>query len=117
MHTDYYRRKLPHWQPAGATFFVTFRLAGSIPLEKLREFDYLHRFKQHQIRQNRNLDPEKMAAYLTAEHKRHFARVDDWMDKNLNGPHFLSVPEVATLVAATIRSCFVKRPEDWPWTF
>lgn len=103
MHTDYYRRKLPHWQPAGATFFVTFRLAGSIPLEKLREFEYLHAFKRHQIQQNRSLDPEMVAAHLTAEHKRHFARVDDWMDKNLNAPHFLGIPEVATLVAATIR--------------
>jgi putative transposase len=33
-HFDYkrsYRRNLPHLQPAGATFFVTFRLAGSLP--------------------------------------------------------------------------------------
>jgi len=28
---EYYRRHLPHWQPQGATFFVTFRLKGSIP--------------------------------------------------------------------------------------
>lgn len=26
-----YRRNLPHVQPPGATLFVTFRLAGSIP--------------------------------------------------------------------------------------
>lgn len=32
----YYRRNLPHYQPAEATFFVTFRLAGSIPVDKLR---------------------------------------------------------------------------------
>ena len=28
---EFYRRKLPHIQPQGATFFVTFRLAGSLP--------------------------------------------------------------------------------------
>lgn len=28
-----YRRKLPHLQPPGATFFITFRLAGSLPNE------------------------------------------------------------------------------------
>jgi hypothetical protein len=33
---SYYRRNLPHVQPPGATFFVTFRLAGSIPLTVLQ---------------------------------------------------------------------------------
>lgn len=27
----FYRRHLPHWQPEGQTFFVTFRLRGSLP--------------------------------------------------------------------------------------
>jgi putative transposase len=27
----FYRRDLPHIQPVGAAFFITFRLAGSIP--------------------------------------------------------------------------------------
>jgi len=38
--TIYYRRNMPHIQPGGATFFVTFRLAGSLPKEvviKLKE--------------------------------------------------------------------------------
>ncbi len=30
-HREFYRRHLPHWQPAGATLFITFRLAGSLP--------------------------------------------------------------------------------------
>jgi putative transposase len=30
-----YRRNLPHIRPPGATFFVTFRLAGSIPADVL----------------------------------------------------------------------------------
>ncbi len=29
----YYRRNLPHYQPAHATFFITFRLAGLLPAE------------------------------------------------------------------------------------
>ncbi len=27
----FYRRRLPHWQPAGKSFFVTWRLYGSLP--------------------------------------------------------------------------------------
>jgi hypothetical protein len=30
-HRIFYRRHLPHWQPDGATLFITFRLAGSLP--------------------------------------------------------------------------------------
>ena len=34
----FYRRHLPHYQPPGATLFVTFRLAGSIPTRLLEDF-------------------------------------------------------------------------------
>jgi REP-associated tyrosine transposase len=30
-----YRRNLPHWRQAGATYLVTFRLADSLPTQKL----------------------------------------------------------------------------------
>lgn len=36
---EFYQRKLPHWQPEGAEYFITFRLAGSLPrsaIHKLR---------------------------------------------------------------------------------
>ena len=33
----YYERHLPHIQPPGATLFVTYRLANSIPAFKVRE--------------------------------------------------------------------------------
>ena len=33
MHRDYYHRKLPHIQPLNGTFFVTYRLHGSLPLK------------------------------------------------------------------------------------
>ena len=32
-----YRRHLPHWRQWGATYFVTFRLADSLPQEKLQQ--------------------------------------------------------------------------------
>ena len=30
---QFYRRRLPHWQPDGAVFFLTWRLQGSLPRE------------------------------------------------------------------------------------
>ena len=31
MEKQFYRRHLPHWQIAEATYFVTYRLYGSVP--------------------------------------------------------------------------------------
>ncbi len=33
----FYRRHLPHWRQVGATYFVTFRLADSMPQSKLNQ--------------------------------------------------------------------------------
>jgi len=32
----FYQRNLPHYQPVGYTFFVTYRLDGSLPIETIR---------------------------------------------------------------------------------
>src|ERR1043165_9368570 len=34
---EVYQQVLPHWRQDGATYFVTFRLADSLPHEKLEE--------------------------------------------------------------------------------
>ena len=36
---EYYKRKLPHIQPFGASFFVTFRLYDSIPKTALDDME------------------------------------------------------------------------------
>jgi hypothetical protein len=36
-----YQRHLPHWRQAGATYFLTFRLADSLPQAKLDELKVL----------------------------------------------------------------------------
>lgn len=34
---EYYKRRLPHIQIAGATYFITFRLVNSLPIEALNK--------------------------------------------------------------------------------
>jgi hypothetical protein len=63
----HYSRSLPHLHPPGETLFVTFRLAGSLPIEKLREL----RAEQLQT-EAVAISPEE----VTRAHKRHFARWD-----------------------------------------
>jgi REP element-mobilizing transposase RayT len=41
-HKPFYRRRLPHIQPEGATFFITFRLAGSLPVEVIEKLRAEH---------------------------------------------------------------------------
>jgi hypothetical protein len=42
-----YRRNLPHLQPAGATLFVTFRLAGSLPKAVVEQWQQERKWLEH----------------------------------------------------------------------
>lgn len=64
-YKPFYRQHLPHYQPPGATLFVTFRLANSLPAnvlrdldnqrreidQKLARIDNMHSLKRHTARQ------------------------------------------------------------------
>ena len=73
---EFYRRHLPHWQPPGAVFFVTFRLKNSLPYEAIKA-----------LREERELD----------EH-RYFERWEEFLDKAEFGPRWLAQPEIADIV-------------------
>jgi putative transposase len=49
MKKDFYRQKLPHYQPDHATYFVTYRLAGSIPVEIIRQMRHEYEAAQQKI--------------------------------------------------------------------
>lgn len=95
-----YRRNLPHIQPPGATFFVTFRLAGSIPVAVLREL----RDKAEQqaetiesIEDGDERDRQRDRAY-----KQQFGRWDAYLDGMANGPYWLDRPEIARIVMESL---------------
>ena len=56
-HRVFYRRHLPHWQPAGATLSVTFRLAGSLPGSVILELQADRDERERQLA--RISDPEQ----------------------------------------------------------
>lgn len=72
---EMYHRHLPHWRQRGATYFVTFRLADSIPQEHLTA---LKRWRE--IWEKENPPPrteqqwERLAREITS-------RCDAWMDE------------------------------------
>lgn len=96
--TDFYRRKLPHWQPEGVMFFVTFRLANSLPLRVIQEL------KEWRERERQALRKKISGALLEEEYykldKKYFGRFDKWLDRCVEeSPRWLADEKVAQIVA------------------
>jgi REP-associated tyrosine transposase len=91
-----YRRNLPHIQTAGGTFFVTFRLAGSIPADVLA---MLHAEADRILAELEAMptSPER-AERLYLEDRRFFGKWDAFLDQGM-GPDWLRNPLIAKLVA------------------
>ncbi len=97
MPTEHFtRRNLPHWFMPSATHFITFRLAGTLPVHVLADF---------QERKDRLLRAARGArtAALHREHvhKQLFAAYDDYLDNNRE-VHWLDDPSVAALVRRSL---------------
>jgi D-tyrosyl-tRNA(Tyr) deacylase len=89
-------RRLPHWQQAGCTYFVTFRLADSLPQEKLRQW---HAEREAWLAQH----PEPHDDAKRAEFQRLFVdRLQQWLDAGY-GECWLRRPEIATLVQQALK--------------
>ncbi len=89
-------RHLPHWTQDGCTYFVTFRLADSIPQEKLNQW-------QTELRKWLLRNPEPRTAEQDAEYAEQFAETfHRWLDDGL-GKCWLRQPEISALVEQTLR--------------
>lgn len=95
-----YRRNLPHIQPPGATFFVTFQLMDSMPVavaDALRA-----EAKQMQAALERVSDSPERAELIYREQRRLFGRWDAVLDIG-KGPDWLRNPAIAKLVVDSLR--------------
>jgi type I restriction enzyme R subunit len=115
------RRRLPHWDAADATYFVTACLAGSVPARGLIE---LNTYRQQ-------LDARACPANLNAaewevrKHKLVFARFDELID-DAPAVDFLATPAVADCVRDAIYHfagiryellAYVVMPSHFHWLF
>ena len=94
----FYRRNLPHLTPAGGTFFVTSRLAGSMPLSVLEELRKSVLNEMDEINLNRHLSNEEKAKRVYMAQKRFFKRYDDYLDQALHGPDYLKTSGIAQIL-------------------
>ncbi len=91
-----YNRNLPHIQPIGAVFFVTFRLKDSIPKVKIWN---LKKDFEKKIDQIKSIKTADLDFQVYNERKRFFAKYDNLLDSIEDGPIFLKQPEIAKLIA------------------
>ncbi len=97
------RNHLPHWRLERATYFVTFRLADSIPQVQLRLWQEEREswLQAHGIGPERSLDSLAEAERL-AYHRRFTVRFHEWLDAG-EGECWLRRPECAEVVAGALR--------------
>ena len=89
-------RRLPHWEQEGVTYFVTFRLADSLPAEKVRELDDE---RAHWL----SIHPEPWSEADKREYYERFStRIEQWLDAGY-GSCILREPQAAQIVANALK--------------
>ena len=108
-HFDYkpfYRRNLPHIQPPGATFFVTFHLAGSLPRHVLQQWRYEKtQFEAEKLRILKLQNNDRIASVeqMIFEQKRKwFRKFEKTLDDAQSGPVWLKDDRIAKEVAGSL---------------
>ncbi|MBI5826010.1 MAG: transposase [Chloroflexi bacterium] len=96
----YHRRRLPHIQPEGATFFVTSRLANSLPAEVVERL--LREKEQSDLELEKIADKKERDKKAYLEERRFFGKWDDALDKSDTGIKYLSNPQIADLVSESL---------------
>ncbi len=95
-----YRRNLPHLQPKGATFFVTFRLVDSVP-RAVQE-----RWREEKDALERELSrlptEDERAKQRKQFQRRRFAELERLLDNSSGGAHWLKDPALAQLVCESL---------------
>jgi REP element-mobilizing transposase RayT len=97
----FYRRRLPHWQPAGGVFFITYRLFGSLPAEALARIADERRLLLMEPR--RDDEPPRGRALRTSA--RLFRLAEELLEqapRARHEPFALETPEVTEMVCAEL---------------
>ena len=90
----FYRRNLPHWLVADATFFVTIRLHGSVPRKVLADL----------AEERAELKTKRAGSKQWHEYeRREFAKIEKILDACGSNAAWLTAPGVAQLVMDNLR--------------
>jgi REP element-mobilizing transposase RayT len=102
-YKQFYERFLPHIHPPDAAFFITFRLADSIPKSIIREYkvkkDWLNNELKRIGSQRSNENSKKQIESLLEFRRAWFKRFEDILDAGRNSPMWLGNIEIREVVA------------------
>ncbi len=96
-----YHRNLPHIQIEGATLFVTFRLAGSLPVEVIKRLSNEKETSEFELAKIRN--SKECTEKTDVESRRLFGKWDDALDTSASNVRHLADPRIADLVSESLR--------------
>lgn len=106
--TEVYRRHLPHWSQSGRIYFVTFRLADSIPAARAAELG-----RERQAWRRTHSPPHNAAQWL--EYQTLFSgRVERWLDE-CRGCCLLADPRCAQIVVDALAARDTRRYDLDGW--
>lgn len=94
---NFYQRNLPHWQPEHAEFFITFRLANSLPKEAISKI------KRIKNSHHKNTDKELTGETSHKINQKIFQKYEELLEKGTTGPHWLEKPAIANLICKSIK--------------
>jgi len=93
--TEKHQRDLPHWQQVGRSYFITYRLADSLPAEKLNEM-------RHQRAEWLAANPPPWTEELNQQYHHLFGkRIESWLDAG-SGSCVLKAPAIAQIIAENL---------------
>ena len=92
MQLTRYQRFLPHQLGAGETYFITFRLAGTLPREVVERL-----LEERELELRRTVEPSD-----TSHKKAFFKTFDSALDGATHGPCYLTAPAEAEIVKASL---------------
>ena len=98
LEMEYYRRNLPHWQIAGEEYFVTIRLANSLPAGVIKD---IQRQRREFERTTQNKDKFRKVDKKQHE-KRLFKKYEELLDNPKSGPQWLGLNNVAKIVKESL---------------
>ena len=110
MHEKMSRRRLPHWDIPGATYFVTTCLAGSIPAQGLVELERLRASLKRQVK------PLELSAddWALSQWKKVFVQREEWLDRQ-PAVRWLEDPRLASIVEQSLQHFAGERYELLAW--
>jgi REP element-mobilizing transposase RayT len=95
MHEIFYRNRLPHIAPIGATFFVTFRLDDALPRHIVKA---LKANFDAEIEQIKKANPKDLKLCILDARKKYFGKYEHQLDRQPYGACHLKKTEVAQIV-------------------